>query len=291
MTTSSAGLSSIALVSVADLDAMDLETAIQLVQSQKCSLFEEQLKDQVKELQGRNLKISELNATLSSARELMSQFGEKHKSDEKISNLIDKERDSIKGTNEWKEDNTNYKAQQKEINKTAIPKLNNEIAVTQQKITTHTTSITAIEKEYEGKLTWTTWMQNWEEYNQRINPFNIGLEKSKEELIALKEKKSDMEAIKDLVVEDSDTKSGALLENIKSSANQANLEIDVKNKGELQTLVENIKSIIDSLGNSQQMDMLRMQGYSNKRNESFETRSTMMKKQHDMNQLILRNLS
>ncbi|MEG1456720.1 MAG: hypothetical protein RSC66_14245, partial [Comamonas sp.] len=44
----------------------------------------------------------------------------------------------------------------------------------------------------------------------------------------------------------------------------------IKDKGTLTTAIENYKTMIDTQSNSQQMDMLRLQSLSNKRNEAFE---------------------
>ncbi len=53
------------------------------------------------------------------------------------------------------------------------------------------------------------------------------------------------------------------------------------NKGKLDAYVQSLKSNIDSLSNTQQLDMLRLQSLSNKRNESFEIMSNFVKKLHD----------
>lgn len=49
-------------------------------------------------------------------------------------------------------------------------------------------------------------------------------------------------------------------------------------KGQLENLLGQIKSQIDSASNSQQMDMLRLQSLTNKRNEAFDTMTNFIKK-------------
>lgn len=49
-------------------------------------------------------------------------------------------------------------------------------------------------------------------------------------------------------------------------------------KGELEKLLGQIKSQIDSASNSQQMDMLRLQSLTNKRNEAFDVMTNFIKK-------------
>ena len=61
-------------------------------------------------------------------------------------------------------------------------------------------------------------------------------------------------------------------------------------KGQLDGQIQQIKSQIDSMSNSQQMDMLRLQSLSNKRNESFEIMTNFIKKMQDSRSAILGNL-
>lgn len=61
-------------------------------------------------------------------------------------------------------------------------------------------------------------------------------------------------------------------------------------KGELENLLGQIKSEIDSASNSQQMDMLRLQSLSNKRNEAFDTMTNFIKKMEDSRNSIIGNM-
>lgn len=54
--------------------------------------------------------------------------------------------------------------------------------------------------------------------------------------------------------------------------------------------VDVIKSAIDSLNNSQQMDMLRLQSLTNKRNEAFDLMTNFIKKMSDSRSSILGNM-
>lgn len=49
-------------------------------------------------------------------------------------------------------------------------------------------------------------------------------------------------------------------------------------RGELEVAITSVKGAIDSAANSQQMEMLRLQGLSNKRNEAFEVMAAFIKK-------------
>lgn len=54
--------------------------------------------------------------------------------------------------------------------------------------------------------------------------------------------------------------------------------------------IQDVKGQIDGLSNSQQMDMLRLQGLSNKRNEAFDTMTNFIKKMQDSRSSIIGNM-
>lgn len=59
---------------------------------------------------------------------------------------------------------------------------------------------------------------------------------------------------------------------------------------DLKDSIADTKSGIDSLSNSQQMDMLRLQSLSNKRNEAFDVMTNFIKKMQDNRSSILGNM-
>ena len=61
-------------------------------------------------------------------------------------------------------------------------------------------------------------------------------------------------------------------------------------KGELDAAITTIKGMIDSQSNSQQMDMLRLQSLSNKRNEAFDVMTNFIKKMQDSRSSIIGNM-
>jgi hypothetical protein len=65
---------------------------------------------------------------------------------------------------------------------------------------------------------------------------------------------------------------------------------DLATKGKLDGQVTALKSTIDGLSNTQQMDMLRLQSMSNKRNEAFEIMTNFIKKQADNRSSIVGNM-
>ncbi|WP_042478512.1 hypothetical protein [Bacillus ndiopicus] len=65
---------------------------------------------------------------------------------------------------------------------------------------------------------------------------------------------------------------------------------DQAKQAELEKQINDLKGQIDSLGNSQQMDMLRLQSMSNKRNEAFDVMTNFVKKMQDSRSSILGNM-
>ncbi|MEG1454664.1 MAG: hypothetical protein RSC66_03720, partial [Comamonas sp.] len=69
-------ISATSVMSVTQLQGLDLETALMSVQTQRANLLEDQLKEQMQEVQQRNAQISKLNEALSGARELSARFSD-----------------------------------------------------------------------------------------------------------------------------------------------------------------------------------------------------------------------
>jgi len=67
-------------------------------------------------------------------------------------------------------------------------------------------------------------------------------------------------------------------------------DINTVSKGELEGVIAQLKGNIDSMSNTQQMDMLRLQSLSNKRNEAFDLMSNFIKKMQDSRSSILGNM-
>lgn len=59
---------------------------------------------------------------------------------------------------------------------------------------------------------------------------------------------------------------------------------------EFDTVIQSVKSRIDTLNNSQQQDMLRLQSLMNKRNEAYELMTNFIKKMQDSRSSILGNM-
>ena len=62
------------------------------------------------------------------------------------------------------------------------------------------------------------------------------------------------------------------------------------NKGQLDGAIQQLKSQIDAASNTQQMDMLRLQSISNKRNEAFDVMTNFIKKMQESRSSIVGNM-
>ena len=61
-------------------------------------------------------------------------------------------------------------------------------------------------------------------------------------------------------------------------------------KGQLDGAIQQLKSQIDAASNTQQMDMLRLQSISNKRNEAFDVMTNFIKKMQESRSSIIGNM-
>ena len=60
--------------------------------------------------------------------------------------------------------------------------------------------------------------------------------------------------------------------------------------GDITAAITKVKGLIDAQSNSQQMDMLRLQSLSNKRNEAFDVMTNFVKKMQDSRSSIIGNM-
>ncbi|SLK19600.1 hypothetical protein [Paenibacillus sp. RU5A] len=76
--------------------------------------------------------------------------------------------------------------------------------------------------------------------------------------------------------------------------NQAIAELNVQLRAAIQNgdtaQAQKLKNQIDAMGNSLQMDMLRLQSLSNKRNETFDVMTNFIKKMQDSRSSIIGNM-
>ncbi|UKS28534.1 hypothetical protein LOZ80_06270 [Paenibacillus sp. HWE-109] len=110
----------------------------------------------------------------------------------------------------------------------------------------------------------------------------------KEQMDSIKKRNEDIAGLNDTLAKVIALQSGnapyTLAADLKTKLQQAGAKYASKatlTADELKVTIDEIKGKIDSLNSSQQMDMLRMQSLSNKRNEAFETMTNFIKKMQE----------
>ncbi|WP_063566442.1 hypothetical protein [Paenibacillus sp. O199] len=71
---------------------------------------------------------------------------------------------------------------------------------------------------------------------------------------------------------------------------ELNVQLQAANQNGDTAQAQKLKGQIDALSNSQQMDMLRLQSLSNKRNEAFDVMTNFIKKMQDSRSSIIGNM-
>ncbi|MBJ6362446.1 hypothetical protein ACFOQM_14265 [Paenibacillus sp. GCM10012307] len=61
-------------------------------------------------------------------------------------------------------------------------------------------------------------------------------------------------------------------------------------RSEIETIIQQLKGMVDAMNSSQQMDMLRLQSITNKRNESLDILTNFSKKMQDQRSSIIGNI-
>lgn len=81
-----------------------------------------------------------------------------------------------------------------------------------------------------------------------------------------------------------------LIANANQALKDAGVSAQIDTKGNIDAAITNLKGLIDGQSNSQQMDMLRLQSLSNKRNEAFDVMTNFIKKMSDSRSSIIGNM-
>lgn len=276
-----------------DISNMDIETALLAVQSQRANLLEDQLKKQLEDVQKRNNNIISMNETLNAKR---SQLAEMETEIGRLSTLSESDVAAAEA---------------------AGPVISAQAASDASKLG----DLTSLRDALKGTLTKTSSDTQWIGISNNSTMLDDAA-KSKE--LAAQLKGLGLSGVDDKTLKDND-KNGtvdataaslkgwvseldsriaeagkvpeqmAQLEQIAGQrAEYQNKDAAIadlkKQKTDLSTEIDNLKTSIDSEGNSQQMEMLRLQSLSNKRNEAFDMMSNFIKKMQDSRSAIISNM-
>ena len=216
-------------VTPANIQGMDLETALMAVQSQRANLLETQLKSQIEDVQKKNDQISKLNQVLGALNSAAAKAGAGAKATDEV---------DLSGT--AGSDITSAIKNAGISTPSGLESLDQPYLVTLR-------DGTKIPVDAAGK-------KEAEDYKKLNWAFRS-----------------------------SDYSGGKGVASITANSPSAT-------KGDLDAAIQTVKSQIDSLSNTQQMDMLRLQSLSNKRNEAFETMTNFIKKMQDNRSSIVGNM-
>lgn len=202
-----------------DIKNMDIETALMMVQTQRASLLETQLANQIQEVKIRNDKIAKLNDVLNVMNKITAGFKGDAKADAKAGkDLYNK-----------------YQAELKAACEAA-----------------------GISPEFADKV----------DNSKKI----ADLEKQAKAMPS-------MAFIFD-----------GQISKLKAEHNPGGAFSAAATKGKMEAAINGVKGQIDAANNSSQMDMLRLQSLTNKRNEAFDVMTNFIKKMQDSRSSIIGNM-
>jgi hypothetical protein len=246
-----------------NVGSMDLESALMAVQTNRANALEAGLKDQIGMVQKKNEKIAGLNDLLSAMNVAQAKVDAQAKAG----------------------DATNISAEDMSaIISAANPGANEKIA----KLNMALGQLNALAAMWNPSDTATKKLGN------ETNDKNLAVDRAR---VACTSAGLDY-GYKNIFPGDGSTTKGQVdsaIQNVKSLIGPQPDSIigplpDISTKGKLDGFITSLKSTIDGLSNTQQMDMLRLQSMSNKRNEAFEIMTNFIKKQADNRSSIVGNM-
>ena len=322
-------------VEVINIEGLDLESMLMAVQINRTNLIDEQIKDQMKAVQDRNNRISQLNSCMNDMNAVLLKAGAG--ATEKVAQqdfanaapkVVDtdamKKRDEELGVNRLNELShkfDSYAEQNKEISDAdatdftkdaleAFTKYGIDLPPELERFKADFAAMDAASKELrnadqelesakkaqkEVSNSWTKNSVSDDYLKQSQAAYNT--RRTAETRQAAAKKQFDLISRNVTQAEFTAALNGC---SKASKAIQATQEIlmktdpdaqkDPMTRADAEAYIQTIKSQIDALGNTQQMDMLRLQSLSNKRNEAFELMSNFMKKLSDGRSQILQKI-
>ena len=152
------------------------------------------------------------------------------------------------------------------------------------------TALVAIQSQraslLEGQLT--EQLEGVQKKNEQIGQLNEVLNSARAFMASLTPEQQDAKSFDEMDLTDEQI---VLKTSFENSSSEASISVaDVKDKNTLDAFISNTKTNIDTLSNSQQMDMLRLQSLSNKRNEAFDLMTNFVKKMQDNRSSIIGNM-
>lgn len=254
-------------VHMMSLDGLDLESMLMAVQTNRVNLMDQQLKDQMEVVQARNNRISELNTNMNGMNAAVAAIGGSAATDP----LNDENTAAfLAAAPRGPVDQAAVAANEKEIEtatamvadqQTAQGYKRVDIGVSEERVkslTEKANTATGTDDKARADQAVLDETTKLDGYRKDMSEISTALDGAQAKLKAVNEQSADL-------------KLGSIDPDASAADNRAKAEAYIKS----------LSSEIDALGNSQQMDMLRLQSLSNKRNEAFEIMTNFMKKLAD----------
>ena len=265
------GVSAPGQVALLSIEGLDLESAIMAVQTNRVNLIDQQLKDQMSVVQERNQRINDLNANMSAMNKVLGALptGATPANDTRVGFAADF-----------------AAASPQVVNETKVAAAESSVAV--NKLGTVADAIKSVTDNALLKNT---------AFQTLFKPaFDALLKNQQDTLAALKTMDATMfggNGALNPVIAAYEAKNKATIATLTAagfySEPTSNFSgIDTRSKAE--AAIKALQGQIDALGNTQQMDMLRLQSLSNKRNEAFDIMSNFMKKMADNRSSIIQKM-
>ncbi len=234
----------------ANLGSVDIETALAMVQSQRANLLEDQLKGQLATVEGRNQQIAAMNENMAAKR---NELGE-------LEAALSTAQTNPAGV-------TNERIQELQQMRDQLQKV--------------------LDRDPNG---WTGLSWGWAGDNQAKS--HEMLERVKAEgLSNAGDAPRDVDGNGTMDAHGKTVKGWIDQINAKISGEQSKVIDGMKaQQTGLKNDIDKLKNDIDSASNSQQMEMLRLQSLSNKRNESFDVMTNFIKKMQENRSSIIGNM-
>ena len=233
-------------INMISLEGLDLESMIMAVQTNRVNVLDEQIKSKMEVVQARNVRINELNANMSGMNAAIAKCG----------TAADAKLADAGATAAFL-----AAAPRGPVDPAAVTAKEQQIANQPSVIASAQSAVNTAQQELDAANSNHDWMARiWmvptaqaklDAANAALTSANAATTTLPSELAELKKGSVDPKAAQ------------------------------CANRGQAEAYVKSIQTQIDSLGNTQQMDMLNLQSLSNKRNEAFEIMTNFMKKFND----------
>ena len=241
-------------INMISLEGLDLESMIMAVQTNRVNVLDEQIKSKMEVVQARNVRINELNANMSGMNAAIQRIG----GDGAATN-------SLTGTAL-----TDFLA--------AAPKQIDTAAMeSRTSIATIANSMAAPGQQNQtGQSRWLK--EEMVKQGYPVSTAMAGLPTTASGTAAVNLTDAQQATFK--------AEANAFRSWLNNPESPTTMKTDpeaakVTTRGQAEAYVKSLQTQIDSLGNTQQMDMLNLQSLSNKRNEAFEIMTNFMKKFND----------